>query len=395
MMSHRSRPGSAPIRGVPVYPGAIAERRLPRELAGLSIEHVDAIALTLPTRGGPEADGTLVWSSTTMVIAGVRAAGLSGLGYTYADRAAAGLVRDVLAPCAAGCDPLAIPAVHARMLRAVRNQGRPGLAAAAIAAVDTALWDLKARLLGVALADLLGPARRAVPAYASGGFTSSGLDALAAEVEGYAAAGFRRIKLKIGREPARDADRVRIAREAAGPEIELMVDANGAYARKQALAMAERFACFGVTYFEEPVSSDDLEGLRLVRDRAPAGMAIAAGEYGYDPFYFRRMLEAGAVDILQADATRCLGITGFLQADALCAAHGLQLSAHCAPALHAHAGVAATRLVHVEDFLDHRRMEATVFDGAPAVRGGELAYDPARPGLGLALRPAEVRLLAV
>jgi L-alanine-DL-glutamate epimerase-like enolase superfamily enzyme len=370
-------------------------RPVPRELAGRSVDHVDALALTLATRGGPESDGTLAWSSTTMVIAGVHAAGASGLGYTYADRAAAGLVRDVLAPCVAGCDPLGIPAMHARMLRAVRNQGRPGLAAAAIAAVDTALWDLKARLLGVALADLLGPARRAVPAYASGGFTSAGLDALAGEVEGYAAAGYRQIKIKIGREPALDVDRVRIAREAAGPEIELMVDANGAYARKQALAMAERFARFGVTYFEEPVSSDDLEGLRLVRDRAPAGMAIAAGEYGYDPFYFRRMLEAGAVDILQADATRCLGITGFLQADALCAAHGLPLSAHCAPALHAHAGAAATRLVHVEDFFDHRRMEAMVFDGAPAVRGGELAYDPARPGLGLALRPGEVRRHAV
>lgn len=370
-------------------------RPRPGALGRLRVEHVEALALALATRGGPESDGTLGWSSTTMVIARAHAAGAAGLGYTYADRAAAGLVRDVLAPCAAGCDPLAIPRIHERMLRAIRNQGRPGLAAAAISAVDVALWDLKARLLGVALADLLGPARWAVPAYASGGFTSAPLDALAAEIEGYAAAGFRRIKLKVGRAPARDIERVRIAREIAGPRIELMVDANGAYARKEALAMAERFAGFGVVYFEEPVSSDDLEGLRLVRDRAPAGMAIAAGEYGYDPSYFRRMLEAGAVDILQADATRCLGITGFLRADALCAAHGLPLSAHCAPALHAHAGAAATRLVHVEDFLDHRRMEAVVFDGAPEVRGGELAYDPARPGLGLALRASEARRLAV
>src|SRR5207253_7333423 len=105
----------------------------------------------------------------------------------------------------------------------------------------------------------------------------------------------------------------------------------------QALAMAETFAEQNVRWFEEPVSSQDLEGLRLMRDRAPDGMAIAAGEYGYDAVYFRRMVEAGAVDMLQADATRCLGITGFLQVAALCEAHSLPLSAHTAPTIHAHA----------------------------------------------------------
>ena len=123
--------------------------------------------------------------------------------------------------------------------------------------------------------------------------------------------------MKIGRHPAEDVDRVRAAREAIGPACELFVDANGAYSRKQALGQAERFAELGVTWFEEPVSSDDLDGLRLLRDRGPAGMDIAAGEYGYDLPYFRRMLEAGAVDVLQADASRCAGITGFLRVGAL------------------------------------------------------------------------------
>src|SRR5215212_4012003 len=114
--------------------------------------------------------------------------------------------------------------------------------------------------------------------------------------------------MKVGRDPERDPDRVRVARDAVGRGVELMVDANGAYSRKEALRWAEHFRKWDVRYLEEPLTSDDLEGLRLVRDRAPAGMAIAAGEYGWDLPYFQRMLDAGAVDILQADVTRCGGI---------------------------------------------------------------------------------------
>jgi len=351
-----------------------------------SIETVDVRTCTLATENGPESDGTAVWDSTTMVIVQPRAGGITGLGYSYVAAAAAGIVRDLLAPAITGLDAFAIPAAMTAMLHAIRNHGRPGLVACAISAVDTALWDLKAKLLGVALADLLGAARARVPVYASGGFTSSDLDQLAGELSTYREQGHRRVKIKIGREPARDADRVRVARDAVGADIELMVDANGAYTRHQAIAMAEQFSRHGVVYFEEPVSSDDLEGLRGVRDRAPAGMAIAAGEYGYDGWYFRRMLEAGAVDILQADATRALGFTGFLQADALCRARSLPLSSHCAPALHAHAGAAASQLVHLEYFRDHWRMEQLLFDGAVPAVAGELAYDPKRPGLGLVLR---------
>jgi L-alanine-DL-glutamate epimerase-like enolase superfamily enzyme len=197
------------------------------------------------------------------------------------------------------------------------------------------------------------------------------------------------VKIKVGREPARDPDRVRVAREAIGPDVELMVDANGAYTPAQAIAMAERFARHGVGYFEEPVSSDDLDGLREVRARAPAGMAIAAGEYGYDGGYFRRMLDARAVDILQADATRALGVTGFVQADALCRARSMPLSSHCAPSLHVHAAAAAFQLVHLEYFRDHVRMEQLLFDGAADAVDGAVTY-AARPGLGLALREREV-----
>jgi L-alanine-DL-glutamate epimerase-like enolase superfamily enzyme len=361
----------------------------PRPAPRVPIDRIDVRVCRQAIDGGPHSDGTALWDAITMVIAEPRAAGVTGLGYSYIDAAAAGVVQSLIAPAVVGGDAFAVPSAMAAMLRAVRNHGRAGLVACAISAVDIGLWDLKAKLLDVSLATLLGAARTAVPAYASGGFTSSNLDQLAAELAGYVAAGHRRVKIKVGREPAHDEDRVRVARETLGAGVELMVDANGAYTRKQALAMAERFAARGVVYFEEPVSSDDLEGLRLVRDRAPAGMAIAAGEYGYDSGYFRRMLEAGAVDILQADATRALGITGFLQADALCAARSLPLSAHCAPALHTHAAAAAGQLVHLEHFRDHVRMEATLFEGIAPVIDGAIAFDAARPGLGLALRGRE------
>jgi L-alanine-DL-glutamate epimerase-like enolase superfamily enzyme len=192
--------------------------------------------------------------------------------------------------------------------------------------------------------------------------------------------------MKVGRQPDEDLRRVRCAREAIGPDAALFVDANGAYDRKQALAFAAAFAESGATWFEEPVSSDDLEGLRLLRDRAPSGLDIAAGEYGYDLFYFRRMLAAGAVDVLQADATRCGGITGFLRAAALADAWGLPLSAHTAPGVHLHPACAAPRLCHVEYFHDHVRIERMLFDGAVTPVDGALHPDLSRPGLGLELK---------
>jgi L-alanine-DL-glutamate epimerase-like enolase superfamily enzyme len=289
---------------------------------------------------------------------------------------------------------MSVPAAWQAMVRAIRNLGRPGIASMAISAVDVALWDLKARLLDMPLVDLLGACRERVPIYGSGGFTSSTIEELERQLGGWAAAGIPRVKMKVGREPARDPERVRAARAAIGG-AELYVDANGAYDRKQALGLAGRFAEFGVSWFEEPVSSDDLAGLRLIRDRAPAGMDVAAGEYGYDAFYFRRMLEADAVDVLQADATRCGGFTGFLRAGVLCEAAGIPLSSHCAPALHVHAACAAPAMRHLEYFEDHVRIDAMLFDGVPAPEAGALAPDRSRPGHGVEFRRADAARCAV
>jgi len=350
--------------------------------AGVPIERLRVDAYTIPT-DFPEADGTVGWDRTSMLLVHVSAGGTTGIGYSYTDPAAGRLIQTVLADAIAGTDALAINGRWLAMSRAVRNIGRPGLVATAISAVDNALWDLKARLLDVPLADLIGRSRDGVPVYGSGGFTSYPVDRLQAQLGGWASRGIGMVKMKVGSDPGADVERVRAAREAIGPDVQLFVDANGAYSRKQALAMADRFAEVGVVWFEEPVSSDDLPGMRLIRDRAPAGMDVAAGEYGYTPDYFERMLEAGAVDCLQADATRCLGITGWLQANALCEARSLPLSAHCAPSMHAHPAAAATRLRHIEYFHDHVRIERMLFDGVLEPREGCLWPDGSRPGTGL------------
>ena len=361
---------------------------------GSAVDRVEASAYKVPT-DAPESDGTFAWESTTLVLVEASAGGATGLGYSYADEATSTLVRSTLAPVVVGLDAMAVPRAWGAMVHAIRNLGRPGIASMAIAAVDAALWDLKARLLGLPLAILLGAIRDEVPIYGSGGFTSYSNDRLREQLGGWAARGIPRVKMKIGRDWGADTERVAAAREAVGPTVELYADANGAYDRKQALRRAESMGERGVSWFEEPVSSDDLEGLRLLRDRAPAGMAIAAGEYGYDLPYFRRMLEAGAVDVLQADATRCAGITGFLRVGALAEAFGIPLSGHCAPAIHLHPACAAPALRHLEYFHDHARIEQLFFDGAPEPSGGCLRPDPSRPGLGLEFKRADARRFAV
>ncbi len=336
-----------------------------------------------------ESDGTLGWDATTLVLVTLEAGGKTGTGYTYADRGTAALIHDLLGDVLRGRDAFDIPGCWAAMVQRTRNLGRPGAASMAIAACDVALHDLKARLLDVPLASLLGQSRDSVPLYGSGGFTSMSDAELSEQLEGWAEEGLKAVKMKVGRQPKQDIGRARIARNAAGNGVELFVDANGAYSRKQALAMAEGFAELGVTWFEEPVSSNDLDGLRLLRDRGPAGMAISAGEYGYDSPYFRRMLAAGAVDVLQADATRCAGITGFLKADALADAFEVPLSSHTAPNLHLACCCAAHRVEHMEWFFDHVRIENMLFEGAVQPRAGKLAPDLDRAGLGLEFRHAD------
>ncbi|WP_428485705.1 enolase C-terminal domain-like protein [Rhodopila sp.] len=364
--------------------------------ADVCVGRVQARAYTIPT-DLPEADGTASWNATTIVVVHAEAGGHRGIGYTYADAPVAGLVAGKLADVLAGYDAMDPPAAWRAMQVAVRNLGRAGMAATAISAVDTALWDLKARLLDLPLASLLGCYRHVVPIYGSGGFTSYDDSQLTEQLLGWVERdGCRWVKMKIGNEPARDPARVAAAKAAIGSAADLFVDANGAYSIKQAQHLAHIFATEqDVKWFEEPVSSDDLTGLRWVRDHVPSPMEVAAGEYGYELDYFRRMLAAEAVDVQQADATRCGGVTGFLQAAAVCEAFHVDLSAHCAPALHRHLGCAAPRFRHCEWFHDHVRIEHTLFDGAPVPHAGGISPDPTRPGLGLMLKQQDAERFAV
>lgn len=353
-----------------------------------AIERLCVSAYTIPT-DSPESDGTLRWDSTTIVLVEVEAGGERGIGYSYTHASAAALIAEHLRDVIRGRDAMAVGACSEAMVHSCRNLGRSGVVATAVSAVDIALWDLKARLLGVSLVELLGPVRKAIPAYGSGGFTSYSDRRLREQLGGWVEDGLSMVKMKVGRQPELDAERVRSAREAIGPEAQLFVDANGAYDRKQALEKAAAFRDQDVTWFEEPVSSDDLAGLRLLRDAAPPGMEVAAGEYGYDLFYFRHMLEAGAVDVLQADVSRCGGITAFLRVAALCRAHCLPLSAHTVPTVHGHLGCAVAPMRHVEYFHDHVRIERLLFDGALRAAGGVLRPEDSRPGLGIAVKRSD------
>jgi L-alanine-DL-glutamate epimerase-like enolase superfamily enzyme len=345
------------------------------------ITALEASARTIPT-DTPESDGTLEWDSTTIVLVRAVAGEHSGLGYTYGDASIAALVKGKLANVVCGRDPMDVPGAWSAMRDALRNAGAVGAGAMAISAVDIALWDLKARILGVSLCTLLGRAHDGVEIYGSGGFTSYADDELAEQLAGWAAQAIPRVKMKVGREPDRDEHRVEIARAAIGDDVELMVDANGAYDRAQARRWRDTFAQHGVTWLEEPVSSDDPEGLEQLRG---GPVAIAAGEYGWRPEDFPPL--TGAVDVLQADVTRCQGITGLLAVSGLCEAHGLPLSAHCAPAISCHAFAALPPTRHLEYFHDHVRVEHMLFDGVPEPVGGLLRPDVDRPGHGLELKP--------
>jgi L-alanine-DL-glutamate epimerase-like enolase superfamily enzyme len=357
----------------------------------LKISSVSARAFTIPTES-QLADGAGNSSATTIIVVNLRAGNVDGLGYTYGDAAAASVVNRVLAPVLEGGNAMDTAAQFRVMQGALRATGRSGIASAALSAVDIALWDAKAKALKTPLAMLLGRAREAAPIYGCAGYTICDDRVLAKQMALLVRRdGCTAVKMKVGAQPERDPARVGIARAAIGDGVALMVDASGAYTVKQAICHARIFGSeYHVRWFEDPVHPDDLDGMRRLRDHVPAPMEVAAGDYACDVDAARRLLEAGAVDVLQANATRCGGVTGFMRIAALCEAFHVDLSTHCAPSVHAHLGAAAGNLRHCEWPQEQVRIEQLLFDGAPVARGGLVALDGGRPGLGLVLKRQDV-----
>jgi L-alanine-DL-glutamate epimerase-like enolase superfamily enzyme len=340
---------------------------------GEAIRAVRAAAYRIPTDAA-EADGTLSWDATTLVVCEAEAGPVRGMGYSYAHEACAVLIGDTLGPVVTGRDVLDVPGVSAAMQRAVRNLGRPGLVSCALSAVETALYDAKARLLELPLAALFGRCREAVAVYGSGGFTTYDGEQTRAQLRRWVhQQEIPRVKIKIGEEwgtrVGRDLERVALARSIVGDDVELYVDANGGYRVGQAVRVGRALADHGVSWFEEPVSSDHLLDLREVREQVDAD--VTAGEYGYHLPYFAAMLDARAVDCLQIDVTRCGGFDEWLRAAA-------------------HVAAATPNLRHVEYFHDHDRIERLCFDGVLDPAGGNLCPDLSRPGHGLHLKEADV-----
>lgn len=349
------------------------------------LKNLNVSAYKIPT-DAPEADGTIQWNSTTLVLVEVEAANKKGTGYTYADESAAFFIQHELKDLLLHKNVLDIQGINSFLMKQVRNSGTCGITMMAISAVDNALWDLKAKIFDVPLCKLIGQAKDSMLIYGSGGFTSYNKKQLQQQFSGWAEQGIQYMKMKVGTHPEKDVQRVKDAKEVLKDDVQLMIDANGAYSSKQALQKANEVVPYNVTWFEEPVSSDNLEGLHFIREHAPAQMNIAAGEYGYNLPYFQAMLQARAVDVLQADATRCGGITGFLKAGFLAEAHQLPFSSHCAPALHLHAAVCLPSFFIAEYFHDHARIEKLLFEGVPPVKNGVIKPDLSRAGFGFAFK---------
>jgi L-alanine-DL-glutamate epimerase-like enolase superfamily enzyme len=352
------------------------------------LQKLSASAYKIPT-ATPEADGTFKWDHTTLVLVEIEAGGKTGIGYTYSDPSAAFLIDRTLKKLLANKNVLDIPAINGLLIRHIRNNGTCGITMMAVSAIDNALWDLKAKLFDVPLFVLLGKAKDKMLLYGSGGFTNYTDKELQQQFCDWQEKGIRHLKMKIGSDPSKDAERIKAARDVSDEKTEIFVDANGAYTVKQALNLAQQFSQYNVTWFEEPVSSDNLQGLSFIKTHAPSSINIAAGEYGYNLPYFHSMLKADAIDILQADATRCGGISGFLKIGHLAEANQIPFSSHCAPSVHLHAALSLSSFFIAEYFFDHVRIENMLFDGISPPANGCLMPDPTRPGTGIELKHNE------
>jgi L-alanine-DL-glutamate epimerase-like enolase superfamily enzyme len=345
----------------------------------------------------PLGDATATWNLLGGCFAHIRTnAGLEGLGWSGASSAIREVIEHNLKPIIVGSDPLEIERLWDRMFSSVRSIGRKGAALCAISAVDIALWDLKAKMLGLPLYKLLGPYTDSVPVYGSGGWTTLSDAELVNEMAGYVQRGFTHVKMKVGRNfgscEADDIRRLALVRKALGADVGIYVDANGGYRAKQAISIAKRFEEYGVSLFEEPVIADDIEGLSVIAKSTT--IPIAAGENEYTKYGFKDLIARGGVDVVQPDVGRVGGVTEWLKVAHLAEAFNLPVAPHAMQLVHLHLACATPNLMKVEVIGVQEDYSRELFQEIPPHNGGMWAPFPDKPGLGVELRQDAVARFA-
>ncbi len=307
--------------------------------------------------------------------------GAVGTGYCFAfgpkrARALHALVEDLL-PLYEGQDPTAPRALFDKAWRSINFLGHTGAAVMALAALDTACWDLAAQGAGLPLYKFLGGGRDQIPTYASSGlWLDYSIEELIAEARRFLAQGHRAMKMRLGRSPREDVERVRKLREAIDPEVKLLADVNQGWNEATAIRVGRELEPFNLYWLEEPLPFEDLEG--CARVAAALTMPIATGETDYGSLGMKRHLEARAADILMPDLQRMGGVTEFLKAATLCEAFHTPVSSHLFMETSCHLIAAASNGL----ILEHMDWWQELFEKPLQLKEGQVVL-PDKPGIGL------------
>ena len=367
----------------------------------MKIRDIEVINLRFeyaPERRFRYAGGTCTGRLTTLVKV-LTDEGVEGLGSVYSHP---DLVRTIiegqLRPLLVGADPLEIEACWQRCYALTRWYGRKGAAVSALGGIDIALWDIRGKVEGKRICDLLGSARTAVPAYASGLLWQREMGELRDEAQRHLGRGFRAVKMRLGKDPDYDRAALSAVRETIGPEARLMVDGNARYSLSEARRMAPDWLAAGVFWLEEPFAPEQPEAFRALRPSIP-GIPLAAGENEFGRQGFKELIDRGVVEIAQPDCCRCGGLTEALRIASEAAERDVRIAPHTwsdAVALTAnmHLVAATPHALTVEvDQTGNPFIEALLV-GGPRVTEGQVEL-PQGPGLGVELNQDTVRKYTV
>ena len=315
--------------------------------------------------------------------------GIEGFGVTYHEvggEATKVLIEKNIAPRLIGKDPFETEVIWQDMFQYLRGVGRKGLMFCALSAVDIALWDLKGKIIDMPLYRLFGGNQTEIPVYGSGGWTSYDDDELVEEMKQIVASGYKHIKFKVGYEggknPRRDLERVRKVREAVGPEIGIMLDANNCWDAATGARFANQVKDYDIMFLEEPVFADDIPGLRKYKQSTD--LPLATGEHEYTKWGARDLILNNAADIVQLDGTRAGGFTEMLKVAALTQAWNLKFAPHAMENIHIHLVSACPNALFLERLIMFEEITRNIYIDAPEPVNGIMTI-PDLPGLGLKL----------